>query len=248
MKARILMLAALLAAAAWPAAKDSFEIAGFVGKSSMEAAAGVTVKLLDGESGKTLDTVQTGWTGRYKFKELKPGAYVLQVGEVKREVMLKAKNVRMDIDLSAKDGAMHYAKAEDVQKVISGVATGGAAAPAGPNDPQLMERFAGHYWGYSGSTEVNLGLCADGTFVEQSESSYSGTSRDSLGNQTMAWGTAGQSGNRGNWSIQGTLQSGTIVLSYANGKRNNVPYRRVDEGCYNLNGRTVCRKGAAVCR
>lgn len=235
-------------------AKDTFKISGFVGKSSTEAASGVTVKLLAGDSGKVLDIVQTGWTGRYTFKDLQPGYYVVQAGELKREVMLKTKDFRMDIDLSSKDGSMSYVKTEDIQALVSGAASAaaggsaGTAPPAGPNDPQLMESFAGHYWGYSGSTESNLSLCAGGAFSEQSESGYSGTSRDSLGNQTMAWGTANQSGSRGNWSIQGNDQSGTIQLSYPNGNRRSVTYRRVDAGCYSFNGRTMCRKGAASCR
>ena len=207
------------------------------------------MKLLEGESGKVLDVVQTGFTGRYKFQNLVSGYYILQVGELKREVMLKAKDVRLDIDLSAKDGSMSYLKAEDIQ-ALAGRAAGasGDAPPAGPNDPQLMSAFAGQYWGYAGSTETSLTLCPGGMFIEQSESSYSGTSRDSLGNQTAGWGAASQGGNRGNWSIQGDPRQGTIRLSYASGKQSNVPYRQVDQGCFTFNSRTLCRKGAAQCK
>ena len=249
---KVVIVAALITQASWPVAKDVFKISGFVGKSSMEAATGVTVKLLDGETGKVVDIVRTGFTGRYKFENLKPGYYVLQAAELKQEVMLKTKDIRLDIDLSSKDGSMRYAKADDIQAVVSGAAASkgaaGAAPPAGPNDPELMASFVGNYWGYSGSTEVNLGLCPSGTFLEQSESSYSGSSRDGLGNQKSAWGTANQSGLRGNWSIQGNAQQGTIQLSYTSGKRSTVPYRRVDSGCYSFNGRTMCRKGTAPCR
>jgi hypothetical protein len=239
----------ILASASLLMARDAYRIAGFVGRSSTEAASGVSVQLLDGESGAVLDTVRTGFTGRYKFENLKPGRYFLRAGELKREVILNTKDVRLDIDLSSRDGSMSYVKAEDIQKVISSAAAGttGAAPPAGPNDAQLMGDFAGNYWGYSGSTEVSLALCPGGTFAEQSESSYSGNMRDGLGNQTGAWGTANQKGLRGNWSIQGNSRQGTIRLSYVGGRQQEVPYRQVDQGCFSFNGRTMCRKGAASC-
>jgi hypothetical protein len=248
--AALVFMGMLLTPALWPVARDEFKISGYVGKSSTEAAPGITVKLLDGETGKVLDIVRTGFTGRYKFEKLKPGHYIVQANEVQREVMLKAKDLRLDIDLSAKDGSMSYVKAEDIQKAVSSAASAasGAAQPAGPNDPELMASFAGHYWGYSGSTESNLSLCAGGEFAEQSESSYSGSSRDSLGSQTMAWGTAGQSGSRGKWSIQGNLQQGTIHLSYPSGKQTSVSYSKVDSSCYRFGGRTMCRKGPARCQ
>lgn len=247
-----LVFVALITAGALPAAaKDVFKISGYIGRSSTEAASGVSVNLLDGESGSVLGTVRTGFTGRYKFEDLKPGRYFVQTGDVKREVLLKAKDVRLDIDLSAKDGSMRYAKPEDIQAAIAGAASaasGAAAPPAGPNDPQLMTEFAGNFWGYSGSTESSLVLCPGGTFTDSSESSYSGTMRDGLGNQTGAWGTANQRSGQGRWSIQGNSRQGTIRLSYPGGKQTQVSYRQVDQGCYSFNGRTLCRKGPAACQ
>lgn len=244
------LAAILIAALPAGAAKDTFKISGYVGRSSVEAASGVAVNLLEAESGKVLDTVRTGFTGRYKFENLKPGQYTVQANELKLEVVLKSKDLRLDIDLSAKDGSMSYVKAEDIQKLASSAAAAasGAAPPAGPNNPQLMAEFAGNYWGYSGSTESSLALCPGGTFRERSEAGYSATSRDSLGNQTTAWGSASQSGARGNWSIQGDARQGKIRLSYTGGKQSDVAYRQVDQGCYSFNGRTMCRKGAASCQ
>lgn len=233
------------------AVKDVFKIAGFSGRSSTEAASGVTINLLDGESGAVLGSVRTGFTGRYKFEDLKPGRYILQSGDMKREVQLKSKDIRLDIDLSAKDGTMRYAKPEDIQSAIAGAAggaSGAAAPPAGPNDVPLMMEFAGNYWGYSGSTESSLVLCPEGTFTDSSESSYSGTMRDGLGTQTGAWGSANQRSGQGKWSIQGNGRQGTIYLSYPGGKQSQVSYRQVDQGCYSFNGRTLCRKGPAACR
>lgn len=234
---------------------DGFQISGFVGLNETQPASNTVLKLLDGESGKVLNMVETGFFGKYKFDNLKPGLYVIQVKEFKTEVLLRDKNKRLDFDLSAKDGLKRGFTAE---KILGALNTGGAAAGGGstvtpgaapgPNDAGLMASFSGHFWGYSGSTEVNLTLCPNGLFAEQSEFSASGRMSDSLGTQTGAWGTASQSGSRGNWSIQGDLQQGTIVLAYANGKRTNVPYRVVDSGCWNFNGRTLCRKGPARCQ
>jgi len=252
------MLLGALAVALAPAraAKETFNLSGWVGRSSSEPAAKVVVKLLD-ESGKVLDMVQTGFFGRYKFEKLKPGLYIVQVGELKLEALLKNKDLRMDIDLSAKDGRMRYFKAEDVTAALSGSAAGGAAGPGaggaagpapGPNDPQLMQTLAGSYWSYEGSTETKLMLCPSGSFWDSSESSYSGRGTDQYGNQTMAWGAAGQSGARGRWSVQGAPRQGTIQLVYQNGRTANVPFRAIDQVCYQFSSKTLCRVGPAQCQ
>lgn len=239
-------------------AQNTYEVSGFVGKSSTEAASRVVVKLIDPESGKALDMTTTGMFGKYKFKDVKPGLYVLQVGDVKREVLVKTKNVRADVDLSAKDGVMRTFTTE---KLIEGMGQGGggstggeskgpeAAGPAaGPNDVKLQEAMAGAYWGYQGSTEVKLALCGNGRFYENSESSYSGRGYDGGGNQTMAWGTANQRGNNGRWSAQGSQQQGTLNLVYSGGRAVPVRFRAVDRQCFNFDGRTLCRTGPANCQ
>ena len=108
-----------------------------------------------------------------------------------------------------------------------------------------MANFAGHDWGHSGSTETSLTLRPSGVFLEAFESRYSGASRDSPGNQTVAWGAASQ---RGNWSIQGDGRQATIQLAYPSGNRTSVAYRQAGDGCYSFNGRTLCRKGPAHCQ
>jgi len=249
------LLGGVLVAAGAPAfgAKDTFNISGFVGRSSNEPASKVVVKLLD-ESGKVLDMAQTGFFGRYRFEKLKPGLYVLQVGELKLEALLKNKDLRLDINLSAKDGQMRYFKAEDVAAAVSGTAAGGTTAGAatgpapGPNDPQLMQAMAGSYWSYQGSTETKLMLCPNGSFFDSSESSYSGRSADQLGNQTMAWGAAGQSGSRGKWSVQGGQRQGTIQLVYKDGKTATVQFRAIDQQCYQFSAKTLCRVGPPQCQ
>jgi hypothetical protein len=103
------------------------------------------------------------------------------------------------------------------------------------------------WWGYAGSTERQIGLCPDGTYREFRESSYSGRSSDSLGNQTMAWGTASRGGGSGSWTISGDTQSGTIHVRYSSGDTVAIRYRQInDPGCLDFNGSTLCRK-SAVC-
>jgi hypothetical protein len=224
-----LVLILALSAVAKDKKTDGLQISGFVGLNETQPASNTVLKLLDGESGKVMGMVETGFFGKYKFENLKPGLYVIQVKEFKTEVLLRDKNKRLDFDLSAKDGIKRGFTAEKVLGALN--AGGGTVTPGsapGPNDQSLMASFSGHFRGYSGSTEVNLTLCPNGLFAEQSEFSASGRMSDSTGGQTGAWGTASQGGSRGNWSIQGDLQQGTIVLAYANGKRQNVPYRVVD--------------------
>ncbi len=224
--------------------KKSYKVGGFVGQSTSQAAPGVTVALILAESGETVGTDETNFFGKYSFRDVPPGLYILQVEQVRRPLEVKNKNVRLDIDLSAKGGAMDYTK---TGMPALNQALGQAASP-GPNDPQMMQAIAGEYYSYSGSTEKQVMFCPDGKFSDSSESSYSGVSSDSLGNQNMAWGAAGQKGGSGLWAIQGTLQSGTITLSYKGGKKVTIKYLAGPEkGCYSFDGTTFCYKGSARC-
>lgn len=219
------------------------KIEGFVGQSSTAPAAGETVKLLDGETGKLLDMDDTNFFGKYKFDGLEPGFYIVQVGDIKREVMLKGKKKRLDIDLSAKTGAMDYSKAG------RSAGGGGMPAPAGPNDQGLAQQMAARYYGYQGSTETRAALCPNGSYYDTSESSYSGRGLDSLGNETMAWGAASQGQANGTWTIQGSVQQGVITVNYRGGNVTRINYQAVDnQGCYSFNGTTMCREGSANCQ
>ena len=164
---------------------------------------------------------------------------------------MKNKNVRADMDLSAPDGVARAFTAEMLAEAVAGAtqsAAGGTGPAPGPNDAGLQESLAGYYWGYQGSTEVHLMLCGSGQFSDQAESSYSGTGSDSLGDQTMAWGSASRRGASGRWSVQGSPRQGTIHLAYQSGKTVNVACQVLEPGCYNFAGRTLCRKGPAQCR
>lgn len=153
------------------------------------------------------------------------------------------------------------AKYEASQKTLSQIAEslsqmgGGSAAgsksglaggaPSGPNDPNLQREIAGIWWGYSGSTERKIGLCPDGSYMDYTESGYSGRSHDQYGGQTMAWGSGGQSGGSGRWTISGNDDSGTIHVVYSNGRSANIKYRQINNpGCLSFDGNTLCRKQA----
>jgi hypothetical protein len=222
------------------------KVHGFVGHSAVTPAANVTVKLIDGESERVVDIVQTNFLGKYKFKEVRPGYYKISSGKVIREIMVKESNVRLDIDLSATDGAMNYANA-GIAPTQSTQKTGKAPrSSAGPNNSELQSQIAGIWWGYSGSTERKIGLCPNGTYMDYSESSYSGGSYNQYGDQVGAWGAANQSSGQGNWTIQGDTHSGTIYVQYSNGQSLQMRYSQIgDPGCLSFDGNTLCRSSAS---
>ena len=228
-------------------------IAGYVGKSSMQAAPGETVVLTKASDGSEVATTTTNAMGKYELLGLQPGSYVLVVGEIKRPVKLGRADIRVDIDLSSPTGEMSYlAGAMKGAAPSAGAGASGAksVSPApGPNDGDLQKWFAGHYFGFSGAgiatggTERNLILCADGRFIYSTESGYSGGA-----GTAEAWGSASQSGHGGRWSIQGTRQSGSIGLSYSNGEQETLSYEAgSDRGCFTFNGALLCYKGGARC-
>lgn len=227
--------------------ETGYTITGYVGRSSTLPAINENVLLLDGETGKPVDSAQTNWMGKYTLSGVKPGYYVIEVGSVQRKVLVKAESQRLDIDLSAKDGVMDYAKSAGA---VPGK-PGKPGVPGGPKggDASLMQAMAANYWGYSGSTETRLALCPDGAFYDFSESGYSGGSYDSGGNQTMSWGSASQASGKGTWTIEGDAQRGTITLYYSGGNQQTVQYQPGDDrGCYYFSGRQMCQTGEPSCQ
>jgi hypothetical protein len=223
---------------------EGLSITGFVGKSAVMPAPNETVGLFVRETGRQIDSSATNIFGKYSFSGLPPGAYVLKVGNIQKEVFLRNSSVRLDIDLSAAGGTMDYAGYQTKQ-AESGKKGNAVPSPGGgANNSELAQQIAGVWWGYSGSTERKIGLCPNGSYQDYSESSYSGSSYDSLGNQTMAWGTAGQKGGSGTWTIQGDYQQGTIFVRYNNGNEVSIRYEQCGErGCLLFNGNKLCRSG-----
>jgi len=223
--------------------QTGFTISGYVGKTPTVPAPGETVLLIDGRSQQTIESAVSNFFGKYTFKGLLAGHYIIRVGKVNRDIFLRSDDIRLDIDLSAPDGKMDYMghQLKEVEKKPGGV----KASPTGPNDQRLAAQIAGIWWGYSGSTERKIGLCPDGSYHDFSESGYSGRMHDSGGYQTGAWGAAGQRGGSGTWTIQGDTQQGTIYVRYNNGKETTLQYRQFgDVGCLLFNGNKLCRSSA----
>ncbi len=222
--------------------EDKLNISGYVGNSSTSAAPGLNVVLFIKDKPDPVDSVSTNFLGRYKFNNLMPGTYVVKVGKVSREVVLVKKSIRMDIDLSAEGGVMDYAKGAAASAPVGGAA-------AGPSDPALLQAMSGSWYSYSGSTERKVMLCPNGIYYNASESSYSGTMRDGLGNQTGAWGTANQNRGQGRWSVQGNQQQGVITLVEKDGSQSQIRYQSTGEkGCFTFNGTTFCYAGVPNCQ
>lgn len=94
------------------------------------------------------------------------------------------------------------------------------------SDPQaLLYKFAGRWDHVTSNTLSNLYLKPDGRYEDAYEAGYSGTFEDQGGYQTGAWGTAGTDQSGGHWTIQGTLEQGTITLIGNNGRRTVINYR-----------------------
>jgi hypothetical protein len=245
------LLFAVLVPVSAVCAEKGYAIKGFIGKSSTQAASNTTVELLDGKTGEVIDGMTTNFFGKYSFSGLQPGVYILQVGDIQKKVYLKEKNVRMDIDLSAKDGTMDYVTPlikEHLKPLPSGSEASSGQGNNKSNDTTLASQIAGTWWGYSGSTERKIGLCADGSYMDYTESSYSGSSYDSGGSETMSWGSASQGGGAGSWVIQGDTQSGTIYVTYNNGSQMTLNYQQCGEsGCLLFNGNKLCRSSGS-CR
>lgn len=215
--------------------ETGYAIHGYVGNSASEPAAGETVHVVDDETGEVLSSARTSWSGAYSVAQLRPGRYLLRVGEVEVPVELGPGNQRVDIDLSAAGGRMSYA-AHHATEAVKG------AGPKGPpsNDPALVRALAGRYWGYSsgvgGGTEWRLGFCSDGSYHEYSESGYSG------GDESGSWSTLGGGGATGAWTVVGTPQQGTISVTYNDESSYEIPYQAGEEaGCFWFDGAQLCR-------
>lgn len=215
------------------------DISGFVGHSSMQVAPNMSVKLISGDNDQLIDIDETNFFGKYSFEGIGSGYYKLQAGDITRELIIKneSDDKRIDIDLSAKGGAMDYGKGERRNK-----AQPNATTQAITNNQNLADQIAGIWWGYAGSTERRIGLCPGGSYRDYTESSYTG---GSYSNQGDAWGAASQHSAQGRWSIQGNTQSGVISVSYNNGGTTALHYQQInDPGCLDINGSTLCRTSA----
>ena len=61
-----------------PAAEKGFKVHGYVMTSPSAPAQGISVVLIDRQTGAIVDSSTTGFLGGYKFKDVAPGMYVLK--------------------------------------------------------------------------------------------------------------------------------------------------------------------------
>ena len=91
-------------------------------------------------------------------------------------------------------------------------------------DSNLVRHFSGE-WAWTNAYRTSwMTFFPDGSYSDQSEASYSGNLSDGSGNVTGNWGVVGQDGNRGRWSIQGTMDSGVITVVNPDGSQNRYEY------------------------
>jgi len=126
----------------------------------------------------------------------------------------------------------------------SGGGSGNASA-TGPNDPQLMQQFAGTYYSFSavgggqtGGTETSVTLCPDGTYIQSSETGYSGS----------GWGSASQGGNRGTWRIVGNMNQGTLTTVSSSGSATEYKFSRCGNDCVYFGNNKFAYAGPPNCR
>ena len=125
----------------------------------------------------------------------------------------------------------------------SGGSSGNASA-TGPNDQELMQQFAGTYYSFSavgggqtGGTETSVTLCPDGTYINSSESGYSGS----------GWGTAGQGGGRGTWRIVGNMNEGTLTTVSPSGSATEYKFSRCGSDCVYFGNNKFAYAGPPKC-
>ncbi len=218
--------------------ESGYTVWGYVGKTPSEPAAGMQVLLFNGKQENPVASASTNFLGKYTFSQLPPGYYKVKVADKIMEVVVTNKNQRIDIDLSSETGAMNYA-ADALKNAV------GTGKPGG--DSVLAQRFAGKWYSFSGGgSESQMAFCPDGNYYESYEASYSGSSSDQYGNETMNWGQASASSGDGTWSIEGTVQKGTITVKYRNGSTTTISYQQSndDPQCYYFDGRLHCYNGA----
>lgn len=87
-------------------------------------------------------------------------------------------------------------------------------------EADLASFFAGTWVRISLNSTSRMILNPDGTYTDDSESTYSGKFRnETYGVQTGYWGVAGQNRVAGQWIARGTKQRGVLVLIAPDGKQ-----------------------------
>jgi hypothetical protein len=95
----------------------------------------------------------------------------------------------------------------------------------------LVTHFSGVWVGFTQNTQTKMVLAPNGEYSDNYESSFSGKFKNQYGDQTGAWGTAGQSQNRGRWTVRGTREQGVIIIKSQDGGETVIEYKvHVEKG------------------
>jgi hypothetical protein len=90
---------------------------------------------------------------------------------------------------------------------------------------ELASFFAGTWVMISTNTTSRMILNPDGSYADESESTYSGQLRNATyGVQTGYWGVAGQNQATGRWVARGTKQRGVLALTAADGTQHSYNF------------------------
>lgn len=89
---------------------------------------------------------------------------------------------------------------------------------------ELVGHFAGKWAAYTGSTLINVTLAPNGEYLYEDESSYSGNLTDGT-YDTGSWGAIGQNRESARWTVRGTRERGTLIISYPDGSKEYVSYQ-----------------------
>jgi len=82
-------------------------------------------------------------------------------------------------------------------------------------DLELLELFAGKWTTMTKNTNTSFCLCKDGSFNENSETSYSGNDANNVGG---VWQSANNSQSSGRWTLKGDKMEGQFIITFQNGK------------------------------
>lgn len=93
----------------------------------------------------------------------------------------------------------------------------------------LAGHFAGTWVHYSKYGQTSVTLAENGDYYFQDESSYSGNLTDGTSNMGT-WSAGGESREKGRWTIRGSKQTGSLIITYQDGSREYVEYQVFVEG------------------
>lgn len=174
--------------------------------------------------GMVIGTAGDGGAGAYIIAICTPGKFSPELAGAAREL---ARSIR-------------YGK-------VAG--SGSAPVSGGVGGEDLAGYFCGIWVTMTASSERRVTLYPDGTYMDDSESSYSGRFRDGTGADSGGWGTAARNRQRGKWLVNGSREQGVMIFTDAAGESSRIEYRvHVEDGRvywneYLFGGKLYARRG-----